>query len=100
MNQLENTFSHPQGMISDRFMINRTDVTYVGTYTRCIIGVFNLSIDDTASQIILNQHAGRSSVGRALNMKPRDRGFEPQQHQSLVSPSHKTMVPSWVGSDN
>ncbi len=46
----------PQGMISDQFMVNRTDVTHVEKYTRCIIGVFSLSIDDTASQIILNQH--------------------------------------------
>ncbi len=43
-------------MISDQFMLNRTDVTHVEKYTQCIIGVFNLSIDDTASQIILNQH--------------------------------------------
>ncbi len=44
------------GMISDQFMLNRTDVTHMEKYTRCIIGVFNLSIDDTAGQIILNQH--------------------------------------------
>ncbi len=43
-------------MISDQFKLNRTDVTHVEKYTPCLIGVFNLSIDGTASQIILNQH--------------------------------------------
>ncbi len=36
-------------MIYDQFMLNKTDVTHVEKYTRCIIGVFNLCIDDTAS---------------------------------------------------
>ncbi len=45
----------PRGMISVQFMLNRTDVTHVEKYTGCVIGVFNLSIDDTTSQIILNQ---------------------------------------------
>ncbi len=49
-------FFNSRGMNSDQFMIIWTDVTHVGKHTRYIVGVFNLSIDDTAGEIILNQH--------------------------------------------
>ena len=47
----------PWVMISNQFKFNRTDVTHVEKYTQWLIGVFNLRIDDTASQIRLN-HLG------------------------------------------
>ena len=53
---LEIRFIIPRGMISDQLMLNRKDVTHVEKYTRCITDVFNLNIDDTGSQIMLNQH--------------------------------------------